>query len=298
MFNRLFVTLLIVAFVFSACQKEFTLEDGSSTTPGSGNFTARINDSSFSASITGATIQNGVIVVYGNRGGKSILMRVADSGLRNYQFTNTSFTNVAAYTDSNLTSNFGVVSFTTNGWPVNGNYGNLNVTRIDTAAKTISGTFALRVYRNVDSLNRNITQGVFTNIPYTTTAPPLTGSDTFRVKVNGVNFVYQLRVGLKAFGSVNISASASSGAPSVGLSLPDNVAPGTYLLDGGFTYIGQYNPSSTVFLASDSGRVTILSHDISNKRIRGNFNFLANTVFTNLPPNVQLTEGYFNMGYQ
>ena len=298
MFNRLFATLLVVAFVFSACQKEFTLDDGSVVTPGSGNFTARISDTAFTASITAATIQNGIIVVYGNRAGKSILMRVADSGVRNYQFVNTSLFNVAAYTDSNLTSSFGVVSFTTNGWPTDGNYGNMNVTRIDTVSKTISGTFALRVNRQIDSLNRNITQGVFTNIPYTTTAAPLNNTDTFRVKIDGVNFVYQLRVGIKAFGSVNISAAASSGAPVVGLTMPDNVGPGTYLLDGSFVYMGQYNPSSTVFLTSDSGRVTIISHDIANKRIRGNFNFLANTAITNLPPNVQLTEGYFNMGYQ
>ncbi len=296
MFQKILLSSLIIAVCFSACQKEYNPFE--ETNPaGVGSFQAKVNGTLFTANVTSASIQAGVIVVFGSSSGKSILLRVADSGVRNYQFVNTSFTNVAAYQDSSLPTAIGQAAFTTNGWEVDGNYGNMNVTKIDTAKKTISGTFALRVYRNFDSLTRTITEGIFTDIPYASAPPPLTGNDSFRVKLDGTEFIYSLRIGMKALGKLSITAGTASGYPTIGLYLPDTINPGVYPF-AGFDYLGQYNKSATELFASDTGRVTIISHDKINKRIRGSFNFLANTPFTNLPPNFQLTDGYFNMGYQ
>jgi hypothetical protein len=290
----LVLTIILFAIIFSACQQEYVPDGFTTTPPGAGAFRAKIDGVQWEAlSVKTATRQANVIVLYGSTAGnKSILLRVADSGVHNYTFHNQSMGNVAALTDSTENPN----AYTTNQWDIVGTYGNLNITAIDTARKTMSGTFSLRVYRQLDTRQHIITEGVFTNLSYSTQPPAPASTDSFRVKIDGVNFTYNLLAGVAAFGKINISA-AQTVAPAVGLSLPANVVPGTYPFDI-LDFVGQYNPSTTVFLGADTGRVTILEHNTVTKRIRGNFNFLANTVFTNLPPNVQLTEGYFSVRYQ
>ncbi|MEO6405731.1 MAG: DUF6252 family protein [Ferruginibacter sp.] len=283
---------IICAIWISACQKEYNPFD-SPITATQGDFTAKINGVSWVANVKAATRQGGVIVLYGNSSDKkSIVLRVADSGVHNYSLHTASQDNVGAYTDSAINPN----AFATNQWDIAGSYGNVNITSIDTARKTMSGTFSMRVYRMLDSLSRTITEGVFTNIPYASAPPAPSGTDSFRVKVDGVPFSYNLLIGISVFGKVNISA-AQNQAPAVGLSLPDTIRTGTYQFDI-IDYIGQYNPSSTLFLQADTGTITILEHNVATKRIRGNFHFKANQPFTHLPPDVQLTEGYFSVKYQ
>ena len=292
----LFVSLIVSAILFAACQKEF-LPDDILPVGNTGSFRAKIEGSQWEANAVKTAIrESGIIVLYGSAADKkSILIRVADSGVHNYYFHTSSADNAAAFTDSAILP---IASFATNQWDSAGTYGNMNITAIDTARKTMSGTFSLKVYRQLDRLKRTITEGVFTNISYTTQPSAPSGTDTFRVKVDGVSFTYNLLVGIKVSLINSIAITAARGtAPAVGITVPDNVVPGTYIYDL-LTYSGQYNPSTSVFLSADTGRVTILEHNMVTKRIRGKFNFLANMPFSNLPPNVQLTEGYFSVKYQ
>jgi hypothetical protein len=293
--KNLFVLIVIVsAILISSCQKEITGITDPNIITNPGTFRAKIDGVQWEAmNIKTASKLAGVIAIYGSTtGDKSILLRVADSGVHNYTLTTQSMENIGILIDSSENTN----SYTTNQWDTDSTYGNVNIVTIDTVNKTMSGTFKLKVYRQMDSAEHTITEGVFTNIIYEVAPPPPSGTDTFRVKVDGVDFTYNLLAGISAFGMVSISA-AQTVAPAVGLSMPDNVVPGTYTYDG-FEYVGQYNPSQTVFLAADTGSLTILEHNTTTKRIRGNFNFLANTAFTHEPPNVQLTEGYFSIVYQ
>lgn len=281
-----------LAVIFSACQKEYNpFEEESSFT---GSFRAKINGVQWEAnSIKTATRQAGVLALYGTSSDKkALLLRVADSGVHNYTFYSESASNVAVLTDS---SEANTNAYTTNQFDTAGVYGNLNVTSIDTVNKTISGTFSFRVYRMMDSAQKTITEGVFTNISYSTSPPAPSGTDSFRVKIDGTPFTYNMLTGFKGFGMLSVSASTGA-APTVGISMPDTVRVGTYPLSD-FDYIGQYNPTSSTFLSADTGSVTILEHNTVTKRIRGNFHFLANTVFTHQPPNHQLTEGYFSVKY-
>ena len=284
--------ILVSILIFSACQKEIEPEGGIvPIAPGS--FKAKINGLQWEAnSIKTATMQDGVIVLYGlNTDKKSILLRVADSGVHNYAFHSESMSNAGLFIDSAVSP----FPFTTNQWDVEGNYGNLNIISIDTVRKTMSGTFSMQVYKNFDKTQRSITEGSFTKIVYTTLPPAPSNTDSFRVKIAGLNFSYNLLIGINVFGRINVAASQGV-APAVGLSLPDTIKVGQHSFDS-FDYTGQYNPSASLFLAADTGNVTILEHNTVTKRIRGNFHFLANTVFTHLPPNVKLTEGYFSIKY-
>lgn len=289
--------VIISCLFFSACQKEYA-PGGVTIIPGTlptaaGIFKAKIDSVQWEATtVKQAQRESGVIVIAGISNGKSLILRVADSGVHNYTFETQSLSNVGAWSDSTVGPN----AFATNQWSVDGNYGELNITAIDMVKKTMSGTFNMKVYRQFDNMQRTITEGLFSNIPFATQPPAPAATDTFRVKIDGVAFNYNLLSGIKAFGMISISA-AKSPAPAVGITLPDNVTPGTYSFDI-IDYVGQYNPSINTFLAADTGKVTILEHSVIAKRIRGNFHFLANAPFTHIPPSAQLTEGYFSVKYQ
>ena len=126
--------------------------------------------------------------------------------------------------------------------------------------------------------------------------PPPSTTDTFRVKIDGTDFSYNLLAGVSALGMISVTASANSGSgATVGLTMPATVTPGTYAFDL-VTYAGQYNPTSSVFLTADTGHLQIIEHNIANKRIRGNFNFKAAPLF-GPGTTAQLTEGYFSVKY-
>ena len=295
------ISLLFISAVvlfFTACQKDLVLDATNTNgldTAVAGLFLAKIDGVQWNANaISSATRLSGVIALYGsNTDGKSILLRVADSGVHNYGFTTPATTNVGAYIDSTLTP---VASFTTNSWLVDSTYGYVNITAIDTVLKTITGTFSMKVYRQIDSLSRDITDGVFSNIPYSTSPPPPSATDTFRVKIDSVDFNYN---SLSAFDvSINqmISITASQGSASVGINVPDTVLAGNYSYDLS-DYVGQYNPNDSTFLRADSGTLTILENNTVTKRIRGSFFFHAKTLGTPIVE-AELTEGYFSVVYQ
>lgn len=298
------VLALVSIIGYYGCQKELSFDSSGTGTGGgtgggggttTGSFKAKINGTQWEANnIKSATIQNGVIVVYGSSTDKkSILLRVADRGVATYQFHDTSMSDVAAYVDSTFNPN----AFATNQWQNSSNHGTMSITKIDTTRKLISGTFNINVKQQLTNTDRTITEGVFTDISYTTTPPPLNSTDTFKVKIDGVDFNYNLLVGISTFGMVSVSASANGGTgPTVGITMPSTVVPGNYAFDL-FTYVGQYNPNSTTFLQADTGHVQVLEHNTLTKRIRGNFNFFAKPL-TGATPTAQLTQGYFSVKYQ
>ena len=236
---------------------------------------------------------NGVILLYGSSGdGKSITLRVADSGVHNYMLHNTSADNVGIFMDSAIVPN---AAFTTNQWLVDSLYGNVNITSIDTVRQTLSGNFQMRVFRQLDGLKRVITLGEFTNISYATTLPPPAAADTFRVKINNVDFSYNSLTALPVLGSIMINAT-QGGIETVGLSFSETIAPGTYSIDM-VTAQGLYNPDQSTFTAAESGTLTILEHNTTTNRIRGTFNFTADDMVTPLPTPYELTDGYFSLSY-
>jgi hypothetical protein len=298
---RIVIGLLLIIFCFgsNSCQKEFTISGIDSTIvnpPGSvtGNFTAKIDGVQFVANkLTGATKALNVIAITGQASdGQLIVLRVADSGVHVYTLDINSFTNAGAYSKDNA------VAYTTNGGGTGAlSGGTLSVTTIDTVNKTLSGTFSIKVYRQIDSTQKIITAGVFNNISYATIAiPPANSSDTFRVKVDGTQFPVFSIIGISVFNMINLSGSDQSVSKTVGVSFPSNVNAGSYTFTlFGPDYIGQYNVDAS-YLAAESGTLTILEHNITTKRIRGNFTFHASEVIGTKTSD--LTEGYFSVVYQ
>ncbi|HEV2832432.1 MAG TPA: DUF6252 family protein, partial [Hanamia sp.] len=201
-------------------------------------------------------------------------------------------TNVATYSKDTA------FAYTTNqGNTATESGGTLSITSIDTVNKKMSGTFSIKVYRQLDSKQKNITEGIFTNISYATEPlPPSNASDTFRVKVDGAQFSTFSVMGLAVFGKLNISASNQDVSKTVGLSFPADVIPGTYTFSSfGPDYIGQYN-LGTAYMSASSGTLTILEHNTITKRIKGNFSFNAEELLGT--KKATLSEGYFSITYR
>ena len=296
-----FVFILALSFGNSSCQKEFFLDDVDSTLitlpnlPGvTGSFTATIDGAKFTADKTSAaTMSMGVIVVSGlSSAGESITLRVADSGVHVYSLDIGSGTNVGAYSKG---SEFGYA--TNQGDQPGQSGGTLSVTSINKDKKTISGKFSINVYRQYDGKQKKITEGVFRDISYETEPiPPASSKDTFRVKVDGAAFPVYSIAAFNLYNMISLTVNDQAVGKTVGITMPTDVKAGTYNFSPfGPDFIGQYNPTSTTYLSASSGKITILEHNVSTKRIKGNFNFEAKELMGE--KKADLTEGYFSVTY-
>lgn len=280
-----------ISLCSSSCQKEFTLTQPFKKSD-SASFTATIDGVEFIADKAAfASNISRVIAISGqSAAGEQIMLRVADSAVHNYTLFINNKNNAGVYF-KDLEN-----PYTTNqGNDATQSGGVLSITSINTEMKTISGTFSMKVYRQDDSKQKNIAKGVFANIPYEITLPPADKVDTFMVKINGISFPAETISGNSLYGKINISASEQSYVRTVGISMPDNIAVGTYSF--GTNYIGQYNvgTNNTLMMAS-SGMLFISEHNTVTKRIRGNFNFTAKEITGTASAN--FTEGFFSMEYK
>ena len=130
-------------------------------------FTAKIDGSAFTGDKNvGATKALNVIVIgaQSNDGGQ-IVLRVADSGVHKYTFDHKQFFECRG--SILLASDY---SYTTNqGNNASESGGTVSITSIDTTNKKMSGTFSMKVYRQLDATQKEITEGTFTNVSYETT---------------------------------------------------------------------------------------------------------------------------------
>ncbi len=296
-------------FLLPSCQKEVDFNnDDDDNNPVTGDFRAKIDGIQWVADKAAiATRQFGIINISGiGNDDKVITITLEDLGVGTYQLEYTNAQHAGAYSDPASGS---PIAFTSNaGADPSEAGGTLTISAINETTKRMSGTFSFKVIRQTDGARRNITEGVFTDISFAPPPPPPPGNnkDTFRVKIGGVQYDPPT-----IFGALTpamppmpaqlvITGTNTTTLKAVGLIMPPDITPGTYTLDFfGLTYIGQYNPDNDPnhSQAATSGTLTILTHNTTTKRIRGTFNFHAETI---LPPVIssELTEGFFAVTYQ
>jgi hypothetical protein len=285
----------------AGCSKELSYE-----TPGgyhvdstkTANFTALINGNPWAAadSLEGAAIVGGFINVTGiSLDNKVISITLNGTTTGSYPLSNNTVSVISLIDRNAANSN----PFTTDqGADTSQSGGQVTVSSIDAVSKTISGTFQCKVYRSQDKQQYVITQGVFNKIPYTTSLPPASSTDSFNVTIADTAWVAPSISSSTSMNSLEIVGTSLDGSRSVGLYFPQNITPGTYSLSyltG--TYLGIYIPTPGVTLLSDtSGTLTILQNNTATRRVRGNFQFSAIDLSGNTP-SVLLTKGFFSVGY-
>ena len=301
------LVLVIGVIAFHSCQREVDPSILGTNNPPvvSGDFKAKIDGVQWVAnSAAGASRMSGFISLVGRSTDKKyVSIHLVDSGVHNYTLNDATL-NVASYIDSNLANTF---NFSTNQGVGPGDAGGVvNVTSIDAVNKKISGTFSFRVFRQFDNSQRTLTEGSFTNISYVTSLPPASSTDTFRVKIAGTLWVPPTIVASKTpalppnlLPQITVTGTSSDGTKSVGMFMPENIVPGNYTFNiFGGVYLALYNPDTDPSHSQGamSGTLTILSHNTSTRRIRGNFNFHAEALL-NPSLSTELTEGYFAVNY-
>lgn len=302
--RSLFVLTAFVSTFIIGCGKEKSIDrtdpDGK-TAAVNGSLKAKINGTQWVANqITGASRLAGFISIAGRSSDrKTFSIMLSDSGVHKYTITGDPF-NAAVWIDSTEASPVPYTTSQTDDPAISG--GEITITSIDEARKTMSGSFSVKVYRYDTEKTITISEGSFTDIAYITSLPATPATDSFKVKINGASWAPAMVMGIKVpmMDKIGITASDDQGVKAVALTFPSGITPGTYTLDfSGGTYIGQYNPDAdpTHSKIATAGTLTILEHNTSTKRIRGSFAFTAAEILD--PGNkAEITEGYFSVKYQ
>jgi hypothetical protein len=298
---RLFHVLSgILILSFFGCNKELSYEipaNGGNNSV-AGDFRAKIDSVQWVAAnnTKGATILNGVINISGvSSDNKMISITLVGQSTGTYPVDINS-PGIAAYNE--ITNGIITSSFATNGSAdTSQSGGSVTITAIDKTKKTISGTFHFNGFDANSGVRKVVSEGVFNQLPYTTSLPPANSTDTFRVKIGGVAYSAQSISTQIISGQIYVQGAPLDGSSSVGIYMPQSVQPGSYTLDfSGGTYIGQYSPDPIHILVSQgAGTLTIIQNDATARRIKGNFNFTASDL--GHTQTAQLTEGYFSVRY-
>lgn len=284
--SKLIILTLILGF--GSCKKD---DSSSSPTTTASVMSAKIDGVSWTSlsNQTTSSILNHASTCTGiaadsSRINFTILQNVALNGTYNIGFTSG---NVATYATTSTS-----VVWLSNGDPTC--TGTLKVTGLNPTTKRISGTFSFKGYRASDNTYKNITTGVFTNVPYQTGIS--NGSNTFNVKIDNVNWVPTFITGYSSIGFINVEASGLGLDKSVLLFFPDTIMAGTYSLGGPNSFNAYYSPDTISTFIATNGTLSISSHNTTTKKIIGTFNFNAVDAIGGVTTH-SITNGAFNIIY-
>ena len=177
-------------------------------------------------------------------------------------------------------------------------YAMISVTEVDTVNKTISGTFSYLLTNPMNSndyiYNSDLEPGKFTKIPYSTEVIGGGGEGTFNFDLNGTPKVANEASGIKFAGQIMLSA--NFGATDASLTMPGDIAPGTYDFGSTGSAVSMtYMMGSTSVYVSNSGSLVITSHNTATKTISGTFQCALTDLFSQEV--LQATNGNFSITY-
>jgi hypothetical protein len=288
--------LAALLFSFVSCTKEVSNENGGNG-PVSSDFYATVDGIQWNAdSLQLIDASNGQISILGlSKTGAEIDMSVPEFKTGTYTL-NAQSVPIAAY--GNIFDPSGNIYLSNVGTAG----GTITISSIDTISKMMSGSFQFTLTNPSDNISKTITKGIFFNIPYTggtggVVIPPSNSGDTLTALVDGIKFTSAVIEPTSQNGQLFIAGITSDGTRDLALIMPTGITPGTYNLDFATgMYIGAYTPSSTEALISQSnGTLTIISNDVTAKRIKGTFSFIASSLMD--ATTATITQGYFSVSY-
>jgi hypothetical protein len=304
------IIFIFSIFIFASCDNEAidpvlasqlsnpATTGGSGGTGGTGGstgstsvFKADFNGQTWTATTASANIFNGKIELVGLKGTQDEGFGFSLNGSSAGSYS--SSTNLLAYSPASATDSYLGLN------PNNPTEiaGSVIINTIDTVNHTISGSFSFKGYWTDYTVSNvapiNFTNGIFTNIPYTSLNPV---TDTFFAKADGTEFVEN---------NIDVAATISSGFPdsysivgsksngdNIGLSIAQSLPVGTYQFTGPF---GQQINSSCLFggvlYNGETGSVTITSKTATH--MTGTFNIIVKNFTTNQTKTI--SEGAFSV---
>lgn len=176
--------------------------------------------------------------------------------------------------------------------------GTITITDFNLVTNKISGTFSFTGYGLLDSsVQKQVTNGVFSNISFTNTVSVAPVMDTFFAKLDGVDFVenqidvsYPLDSNNEVIG-IDIVGSMSNG-DSVGIIIPYSQQVGTFNFTDA-TYFAGGTYVNGLFYTATSGTITVISRTAT--RIKGTYSYSAYNSVEDITK--QVTLGTFDVEY-
>lgn len=286
--------ILFTAIGFVSCESEpvdpvfLDYEEENDPEVTGGSFTVNIDGEAFTATMAQASIAEGVIAIAGAAGtnGENVSILVGNTAVGTYNDA------LLVYTPS-AASEFGYWNYNAEGEST----GSVTITNIDTENQTISGVFNFTGYWSNDEEDFEpvmLTNGTFTNIPYTGSLENNDG-EYLKANIDGVDKSYNTLFALTVGDNLNISGSVFEPNEVLQLRMPLNITPGTYQFGNDISddVSGEYN-TPDISYESVSGTLTIISNE--NGVIKGEFEFTAAEFFDETDT-IEITNGEFNVGY-
>ena len=308
--NRfLFLFLATTATLFTSCSTDVEPLDPSVTIPEpstNGKLKVDFDGQTFVATNVQAVVNSTAIAISGLRSGNNDFIQITLPAPLNqvgtYTWADATASNATLGLMYSNAASEGFISAPANGdfadFPAYTDTAKVTITSIDTANKTISGTFEFTGGRFDAAGNlvmKKFTNGSFTNIKFSGDVASPTGN-TFSAKRYDAPFNPVTISAISSSGKILVTGTTSD-MGTITVQFPTAVIPGTYPLSNVGEYVGMYLAGSQAgdVFAAESGSITIISHDTTVKKVKATFNFLGKS-----PNNetADITEGKFEVTYQ
>ncbi len=285
-FGFLFIGILLV---FAACIKQETIVPSSTDT----EMFCKVDGEQWISVVPLAFVTNNHLLISAvSLDDELVSLSISDATEGTYSL-NPNLANVIAYEE---TGDDATLAFASNRNTSNTNYGTVVITNHDLVNKTISGTFETEVHRSSDGAIRTITEGSFNNLAYSEVFFPT--ATQLSATIDSTIFAATVISDSLALGNLFVHGGDSIQNKIIELSFPTTIAIGVYDLGspGLSDYSAQYHLDSITSMPADSGQLLITEHLITDKYIKGIFNFDATESGGTQTANI--SNGFFELTYE
>ncbi len=286
-FIKLYIIIIIITTVLLAFFASCTGDDGSEQRKPT--MYALVSNQNWQTPDPNAIITENTIDIFGTSNGKTIRISIKSGQQGEYQLGMAQGHEGRYY--PNLSS--GTLPFSTN--TNEQGMGIAKITSLNHEARTISGNFYFTGHRASDNASRVISDGRFSNVPFSFIHDTDTSSfvNIFTCLVDGANWVAS-NIVTAVNDSITIYAYNENTAERIKLVLPVNIAAGVHYITTTGPVYAYFEPLFHLFKASN-GSATINEHDMENKIIKGSFFFNFNN---NEEETISVTSGFFEVDYE
>jgi len=191
---------------------------------------------------------------------------------------------------------------------ISNNVGRVVISEIDPKNAIMSGSFSGKVLRSIDNKVIEITNGEFTDLPYSTEVNPITEEEEEEVEVEEKEFFLKAEIdgtlwkapsitGSTLIDDLSIMAINANTFESITFSFPMSITKGNFQMGDIFTdYGAQYNKNQATYLMAKTGTLVITEHDTVKKELAGTFSFDAEE-FGGGTETASIKNGSFRVSY-
>lgn len=252
--------------------------------------TAMVNSTNWRCPAPNARISENSITIYGTSANGQTIQIIIRSGEKD-EYNLNEFTGHEGKYIPNMS--VAAEAYTTSGSSQGS--GRVLISSINEETRTISGIFSFKAYRATDGSFKNITDGVFTKVPYKfiNTIDTTVYQSILTADFNGENWAPQTVTAIKNDTAIIVTADYPQNWESLKLVFPVSVASGIQQISSQGPIFALFQQGFYTYPAS-AGSATIGTHNFEERHLTGTFffNFTNNDNQT-----VSVSSGVFDVYY-